>query len=49
MDEVLGYGRQVVIYDLGDIVDVNAARGHVRGHKHAGFPMLKSCQGTIAL
>ena len=49
MDEVFGNLRQIVIHDVRDAVDVNAAGGYVGGDQHAVIALLESGQGLVAL
>src|SRR5262249_33731786 len=49
MNEILREGRQVVIDDLGDIVDVNTPRSHVGSHQHARLPVLERLERAGAL
>ena len=45
VDEVFRHVRQVIIDDVGDFLDVDAARGKVRSHQHFNAPLLKACEG----
>ena len=51
MNEIFGDFRKVVVDDVGDVLHVNSARGHVRGDEHAILPALKSgeCRGSLRL
>jgi hypothetical protein len=42
MNEVFGYVRKVVVNDVGDVLHVNAAGGHVGRDEHAVLPSLES-------
>jgi len=42
MDEVFGYLRKVIVNDVSDILNVNAASGHIRRDQHAVLSSLKS-------
>jgi hypothetical protein len=42
MNEDFRYFRKVIINDVGDILDVNAAGRHIGGNEHAVLPSLKS-------
>ena len=49
VDEVLGHLREIVVHDVGDAFDVNAAGGHIGGHQDAIPAVLESVQGLVAL
>src|ERR1700687_4312975 len=49
MDKVFGYFRQVVIDDVGDVLNVNSARSEIRGHQNAVTPLLEASQRCCAL
>src|SRR5262249_40917464 len=49
VDEVLGNLRKVVVHDVSDIIDVNAAGGNVGCHQNPVIPLLESSQRLIAL
>ena len=49
VNEVLGHLRQVVVDDVGDVVDVQAARSDVGRHQHLEAAFLKSAQGFVTL
>src|SRR6266446_1344659 len=51
VDKVLGYFRQIVIYNVGDVLDVNPARGQISRHQDAVTPLLKAgeCAGALGL
>ena len=41
-------GRRVDVHDEGDVVDVDAASGDVRGHEDGNRPVLETGDGTLA-
>ena len=45
----LGVDRDVVVDDVADVVDVDAARGHVGGHQHADLAGLERIEGALPL
>src|SRR5215470_15010079 len=51
MNESFGYLRKVIVNDVGDVLDVNAAGGHIGRDEHAVLPSLKSgqCCGSLGL
>jgi len=49
MNEVFGYLRKVIVNDVGDILNVNAAGSHIRRDQHAVSPSLKSGQCCSSL
>ena len=49
MDEVLRHLREVVVHDMGDTVDVNAARGDVGCDQDTAIAILKPTQRLVAL
>ena len=49
VDEVLGRLRQVVIHDVRDAFDVDAARGDVGRDQHAVVPVLEALERLVAL
>src|ERR1700733_7690467 len=49
MDEVFRHFRQIVVDDLRDFVDVNAARRDIGGDEDAETPLLESREGGGAL
>src|SRR4029077_8021015 len=51
VDKVLGYFRQVVVDDVGDVLHVDSTRSKVRGHQNAVTPLLKAgqCAGALRL
>src|SRR5690348_7400972 len=42
MNESFGYVWKVIVNDVGDVLDVNAAGGHIGRDEHAVLPSLKS-------
>src|ERR1035438_9757740 len=49
MDEVFGHLRKIVVHDVRDAFDVDAARGHIGGHQNAVVSILEALQGLDAL
>src|SRR5258707_13702122 len=49
VNEVLGYFRQIVVDDVGDVLNVDSARGEVGRHQDAVAPLLKAGQRRGAL
>src|SRR5258707_9946313 len=49
VNEVLGYFRQIVVDDVGDVLHVDSARGEVGRHQDAVAPLLKAGQRRGAL
>jgi len=49
MDEVFGFARHVVIDDVGDVGDVDAARGDVSCDEDAVTALRKAFEGGVAL
>src|SRR5690606_32492299 len=49
MHVVLGIEGQVVVVDVGDAVDVQAAGGHVGGHQQFQLAVLEAAQQALAL
>jgi hypothetical protein len=49
VDEVLGHLRKIVIHHVSDVIDVNAAGGHVGCHQNPVMALLESSQRLIAL
>ena len=41
MNEAFGYLRKVIVNDVGDILNVNAAGSHIGRHEHPVLPSLK--------
>jgi hypothetical protein len=42
MGEILGNLRKIVVYDMRNVVDVNAARGDIGCHHHAILALLEA-------
>src|SRR5215472_18936305 len=49
MNERFGYLRKVIVNDMGDVLYVNAAGGHIGRDEHAVLPSLKSGQCCSSL
>ena len=49
MNEAFRLLRQIVIHDMSDVVDVNAAGGYVGGDKYAVDAVLETLQSFVAL
>src|SRR5579859_7811941 len=49
MDKVFGDVGQIVVDDVRDVLDVDAASGNVSGHEHAILPALEPREGGSTL
>ena len=49
MDIILMVRREVIVHDMSDPVDVDAARGYIRGHKNTDLSIAEFIKGTEAL
>jgi hypothetical protein len=49
VDEVFWLLREIVVHDVGDVIDVNAAGGYVGGDQDAVDAVFKTLQRFIAL
>src|ERR1700720_2760138 len=49
MDKIFSHFRQIVVDDVCDVLDMNAARGKIGRNQNAITPLLKSSQGCGAL
>jgi len=49
VDEILCHFGQVIVDDVGDLLNVDSARSKVRRHKHAVASLLKPGQRRGAL
>jgi hypothetical protein len=49
VNEIFGYIREVIVDDVGDVRDVDAAGSHIRRDQHPVLPSLKSseCRGSL--
>ena len=43
MDIALGDVGQIIVEDMADAIDIDTARGDVRGHKDPQLPSLEAC------